>query len=102
MAGILVSFWDGLFSGAMLVVGRVTKKIRQNHPLSSVGLIFVSNKSIFNCNCGKIDVWHFGLPHPNDSMYGIFIYLHLPNVGTYINSNIPYMDGMGQMFGSSK
>ena len=28
MVGILVSFWDGLFSGAMLVLGRVASKIK--------------------------------------------------------------------------
>ena len=30
MVGILISFWDGLFSGAMLVSGRVNVRIHQN------------------------------------------------------------------------
>ena len=45
MVGILVSFWDGLFSGAMLVSGRVTLLL-YNLLLSSSALATKCNKSI--------------------------------------------------------
>jgi len=31
MVGILVSFWEGLFSGAMLVVGGVSSETNPEH-----------------------------------------------------------------------
>ena len=37
MVGILVSFWDGLFSGAMLVLGIVVFRAIQGKSLVRVG-----------------------------------------------------------------
>ena len=51
MVGILVSFWDGLFSGAMLVSGRVTLFFLRGTNLSLTITTWPRVLADFNFDC---------------------------------------------------
>ena len=65
MVGILVSFWDTLFSGAMLVSGRVDRILMFSHHKTRIGIhLFFFKKKVVDLKetTGK----H---PHPEKHQY---------------------------------
>ena len=74
MVGILVSFWDGLFSGAMLVSGRVYHATSSHMEL----LFFFPEASLvrFDMETQLKTTWmHFSQTIPTMDVCGIFPYM---------------------------